>query len=93
MVGIQQIAQQTGIIFFLVSQTRRDDSREGNITLFSGKGSGSIENQSRKVLSIKPSSNKSIKIVEFLADTYAPVPEDKLELFRTRGGRFKIIYK
>lgn len=92
MVNIQQIAHQTGVIFCLVSQTRRDDSREGTINLFSGKGSGSIENQSRKVLSIRPSSKDSIKVVQFHADTYAPIYDAPIELFRTMGGRFKILY-
>lgn len=93
MIHMQQISLDTGIIFFIISQVGRADSRDLNIDLFSGKGSGSIENQSRKVFAIYPSKgDKNIKTVVFLADSYGEIPDEEISLFRTRSGRFKVIY-
>ena len=91
MIFFQQSVAETGVTFFIVSQIKREDAKEKKITLFSGKGSGSIENQSRKVFSISSTGDKNIKQVTFLADSYNELPEDPIDLYRLKSGRFKRI--
>jgi len=92
MIELQQITVDTGLIVYIVSQIGRADARESKIDLFSGKGSGSIENQSRKVFAIgNDKGTNSIKNVLFLADSYAALPEEEVKLFRTKSGRFRRI--
>lgn len=71
MLTLQEIASETGVIFWLVSQVGRQDARENLVTLFSGKGSGAIENQSRKVIGLSGTDiSDKVKRVQFLANTY-----------------------
>lgn len=71
MLFLQDIAADTGVIIWLVSQVGRLDSRDNNVNLFSGKGSGSIENQSRKVIGLSLTDiGENVKNLKFLANTY-----------------------
>ena len=88
MLALQRITAETGIIICLVSQIKRDDSLNNKVVLFSGKGSGSIENQSRKVFGLI-SKDKNLKEVFLLADTYGIVPDDPVMLYLSKSLRFK----
>ena len=92
MIAMQGIATVYRKKFIVVSQIGRADSRERTIDLFSGKGSGSIENQSRKVFSIFPmKDDENIKVIRFLADSYGPLPESDITMRITTSRRFKRI--
>lgn len=69
MLYLQELAVKYNIIVWLVSQVSRLDAREGIVRLFSGKGSGSIENQSRKVIGISTTDTAKVSHVEFLANS------------------------
>ncbi len=70
MLYLQEIASKYGVKIFLVSQINRQDSREGIVNLFSGKGSGAIENQSRKVIGLSTTDMPMVVHVELLANSY-----------------------
>ena len=68
MLYFQELAVKYNIIVYQVSQVNRQDSRDSEINLFSGKGSGSIENQSRKVIGLSMDDTKLGK-AKFLANS------------------------
>lgn len=70
MLDIQNICAEYGIIAYIVSQVSRQDSRDNIVKLFSGKGSGAIENQSRKVLGLSLTETKYQIKLELLANSY-----------------------
>lgn len=69
MLYVQEVAVKYNVIIWLVSQVNRMDSRDGIVTLFSGKGSGSIENQARKVIGISTTDVIRKSHLEFLANS------------------------
>ena len=91
MIAIQRITSETGIPFALVSQIKRSSAEQGLLELFSGKGSGSIENQSRKVFGINATKDPKIKHIKILADTYGVVPEEEVQVYIERSLRFRKI--
>jgi hypothetical protein len=74
-----------------VSQIKRSSAEQGLLELFSGKGSGSIENQSRKVFGINATKDPKIKHIKILADTYGVVPEEEVQVYIERSLRFRKI--
>ena len=89
MLEVQKICAETGKIFYIVSQISRFDARDGKVMLFSGKGSGSIENQSRKVFGISNTADKSIKRIEIFADTQELPPDDPVHVYMGKTLRFR----
>lgn len=55
--GLSSIAVRYDIIVIAIAQVGRDYSRERVLDLYAGKGSGAIENASRKVLGLNGQSN------------------------------------
>lgn len=80
-----------GTIFWFVSQIKREDAKIGKTTLFSGKGSGAIENQARKVIGLENYPDiPNQKTLRILADTYGlPGVEIQYQLCKT--GRLRRI--
>ena len=67
--GLSSLAVRYDMIIIAVAQVRRDDARENNLTLYSGKGSGAIENASRKVLAVVGQANSPLKHIKLLKNT------------------------
>lgn len=90
MVQLQELCAKYHLIIYVVSQVSRLDARDNKVTLFSGKGSGSIENQSRKVLGLSNTTEPSIIRLEFLANAYGHIGKG-IELQRYESTRLKKI--
>ncbi len=91
MIELQKITAETGVIVYIVSQPRRLDSIENDIKLFSGKGSGSIENQSRKVLGLSAPNENGIRKFLFLANSYGSLPNHTYNIVMQDNMRFKLV--
>jgi|LSQX01.2.fsa_nt_gb hypothetical protein len=92
MIYLQQLSLSRGLIIIPVTQIGRQDTRDGILDITSPKGSGSIENQSRKLIGIIPSKGSTDIInLHFLADSYGKAINDVPQLIRSKGGRFKRI--
>ena len=50
--ALSDLAVELNVVILLVSQVGRADAKDKNVNIYSGKGSGSIENASRKVITI-----------------------------------------
>jgi 16S rRNA G966 N2-methylase RsmD len=57
------------IIIIQVSQVSREYSKNEVLDLYSGKGSGAIENASRKVIGINGQANSTKKRIEMFKNT------------------------
>ena len=57
------------IIIIQISQVSREYSRNEVLDLYAGKGSGAIENASRKVIGLNGQSNKSTRNVQLFKNT------------------------
>ena len=68
---LSNLAVNSDIIIIQVSQTSREYSRNQILDIYAGKGSGAIENASRKVLGISGMQDS---------------PEKKISLFKNSGG-------
>jgi|TARA_Y100000296_G_scaffold87314_1_gene132040 hypothetical protein len=85
--SLSKIAVTNDIIVIQISQISREYSRGDIIDLFAGKGSGAIENASRKVLGIGGKANNQYKKVEALKNSDGDLWEVELEFqesFRLR---------
>lgn len=91
MLGLQRVCSEYGTIFYIVSQVNRYDAKDNKIALFSGKGSGAIENQSRKVFGISTTGDSKIKKIDLFADTYGEIPDENVTVYLQRSLRFKKI--
>lgn len=65
---LQSIGVKYKIIFLVVSQIRREDARNGAINIYSGVGTGAIENASRKVFEISGEQQDNIRNIRLLKD-------------------------
>ena len=74
--GLSNMAVNLDIIIVQVSQVSRDYSRNEVLDLYAGKGSGAIENASRKVIGLNGQANSAKKSVELFKNTDG-------ELFKT----------
>ena len=92
MIYLQQLSLSRGLIIIPVTQIGRQDTRDGILDITSPKGSGAIENQSRKLIGIIPSKGSTDIInLHFLADSYGKAINHVPQLIRSKGGRFKRI--
>ncbi len=67
--GLSSLAVRYDIIIIAIAQVRREDARDNFINLYSGKGSGAIENASRKVIGITGQAHDPLKSVAVLKNT------------------------
>jgi ribosomal protein L32 len=77
--SLSTLAVNTGIIIIQISQTSREYSRKQILDLYAGKGSGAIENASRKVLGITGKSDSKERKVEMFKNTDGETFETELE--------------
>ena len=66
---LSNLAVNMDIIIIQISQVSRNYSREERLDLYAGKGSGAIENASRKVIGLNGQANSDTKEVSMLKNT------------------------
>lgn len=74
--GLSNMAVNNDLIILQVSQVSREYSRNEVLDLYAGKGSGAIENASRKVIGLNGQADSTAKSVELFKNTDG-------ELFKT----------
>ena len=67
--GLSNLAVNMDIIIIQISQVSREYSRNEVLDLYAGKGSGAIENASRKVIGLNGQSNDSKRAVRLFKNT------------------------
>ena len=67
------------IIIIQVSQVSREYSKNEVLDLYSGKGSGAIENASRKVIGINGQANDTKKRIEMFKNTDGELFDTEVE--------------
>jgi hypothetical protein len=86
--SLSNMAVNLDIIIIQISQVSRDYSRNEVLDLYAGKGSGAIENASRKVIGINGRANSNQKVVEMYknsdGDLFNDVKLEWLPSFRLR---------
>jgi len=89
--GLSSMAVNNDLIILQVSQVSREYSRNEVLDLYAGKGSGAIENASRKVIGLNGQANNKAKDVKLFKNTDGELFETQLEwtpsfrLRRTHG--------
>ena len=73
------MAVNNDLIIIQVSQVSREYSRNQVLDLYAGKGSGAIENASRKVIGLNGQANSSKKTLEILKNTDGELFKANLE--------------
>ena len=73
------MAVNNDMIVIQISQVSREYSRNEVLDLYAGKGSGAIENASRKVIGLNGQSKSSIRNVKLLKNTDGELFETQLE--------------
>jgi len=77
--GLSSLAVNYDIIIIAIAQIRREDARARDVDLFSGKGSGAIENASRKVIALNGMPHNPRKEVKVVKNTDGELLESVLE--------------
>ena len=77
--GLSNMAVNLDIIIVQVSQVSREYSRNEVLDLYAGKGSGAIENASRKVIGLNGQANSGLKDVKLFKNTDGELFETQLE--------------
>lgn len=77
--GLSNMAVNNDIIILQVSQVSREYSRNEVLDLYAGKGSGAIENASRKVIGLNGQPQSSKKAVKLFKNTDGELFETQLE--------------
>ena len=77
--SLSSMAVNNDLIIIQVSQVSREYSRNEVLDLYAGKGSGAIENASRKVIGLNGQSNSPNKTLEVLKNTDGELFKTKLE--------------
>ena len=77
--GLSNMAVNLDIIIVQVSQVSRDYSRNEVLDLYAGKGSGAIENASRKVIGLNGQANSGLKDVKVFKNTDGELFDTQLE--------------
>ena len=88
--SLSNMAVNNDIIIVQVSQVSRDYSRNQVLDLYAGKGSGAIENASRKVIGLNGQANSSAKEVKLFKNTDGELFETQLEW--TPSFRLRRVY-
>ena len=87
--SLSSLAVNSDIVIIQVSQVSRDYSRNQVLDLYAGKGSGAIENASRKVIGVNGQAGSFDKTVHCFKNTDGDLFETKLTFdtsFRLRKG-------
>ena len=66
---LSNLAVNMDIIIIQISQVSRNYSREEKLDLYAGKGSGAIENASRKVIGLNGQASSDVKEISMLKNT------------------------
>ncbi|QDP58148.1 MAG: putative ATP-dependent helicase [Prokaryotic dsDNA virus sp.] len=77
--GLSNMAVNNDLIIIQVSQVSRDYSRNEVLDLYAGKGSGAIENASRKVIGLNGQADSPKKAVKLFKNTDGELFETELE--------------
>mgnify|MGYP003665339174 FL=1 len=77
--SLSSMAVNNDLIIIQVSQVSREYSRNQVLDLYAGKGSGAIENASRKVIGLNGQANSSKKTLEILKNTDGELFKTNLE--------------
>ena len=77
--SLSNLAVNEDIIILQLSQVNREYSREGILDLYAGKGSGAIENASRKVIGIAPIKDSILRKVELYKNNFGDLFQTVLE--------------
>ena len=77
--SLSNMAVNNDLIIIQVSQVAREYSRNEVLDLYAGKGSGAIENASRKVIGLNGQANSSVKKVQLFKNTDGELFEEALE--------------
>ena len=77
--SLSNLAVNEDIIIIQISQVNREYSREGILDLYAGKGSGAIENASRKVIGIASEKDTLIRNVEMYKNNFGDLFKTTLE--------------
>ena len=77
--SLSNMAVNFDVIIIQISQVSRDYSRNEVLDLYAGKGSGAIENASRKVLGLNGQADDNIKNVSMYKNTDGELFDSKLE--------------
>ena len=77
--SLSSMAVNNDVIIIQISQVSRDYSRNEILDLYAGKGSGAIENASRKVIGLNGQANSNAKHLEMYKNTDGELFEVELE--------------
>ena len=77
--SLSNMAVNNDLIIIQVSQVAREYSRNEVLDLYAGKGSGAIENASRKVIGLNGQANSSVKKVQLFKNTDGELFDAELE--------------
>ena len=77
--GLSSMAVNNDMIVIQVSQVSREYSRNEVLDLYAGKGSGAIENASRKVIGLNGQSNSATRAVTLFKNTDGELFDTEVE--------------
>ena len=77
--GLSSMAVNNDVIIIQISQVSRDYSRNEVLDLYAGKGSGAIENASRKVVGLNGQANSPNKDIKLFKNTDGELFETEVE--------------
>ena len=86
--GLSNMAVNNDLIVIQISQVSREYSRNEVLDLYAGKGSGAIENASRKVIGLNGQSDSSSRAVRLFKNTDGELFDSQVEWtpsFRLKG--------
>ena len=88
--GLSNLAVNMDIIIIQISQVSREYSRNEVLDLYAGKGSGAIENASRKVIGLNGQSDKTDREVRLFKNTDGELFDCNIEWTPTFRMRRKL---
>ena len=77
--GLSNMAVNNDLIILQISQVSREYSRNEVLDLYAGKGSGAIENASRKVIGLNGQSNSKTRAVKLFKNTDGELFDTEVE--------------
>tara|TARA_R100001594_G_scaffold3754_7_gene13876 strand:+ start:14609 stop:16369 length:1761 start_codon:yes stop_codon:yes gene_type:complete len=77
--GLSNMAVNNDLIVIQISQVSREYSRNEVLDLYAGKGSGAIENASRKVIGLNGQPNSSTRMVKLFKNTDGELFDTEVE--------------
>ena len=77
--GLSNMAVNNDMIVIQISQVSREYSRNEVLDLYAGKGSGAIENASRKVIGLNGQSNSASRAVRLFKNTDGELFDTEVE--------------